>query len=100
MGHPIVAITGASGVCYGGANRISASCLWEISRVLDAPIASFFEGLAAAGSRRDGKATVAEAKILSRPEIVPFVKAYYRIRDARLRTAISGLVKAIARSRR
>jgi transcriptional regulator with XRE-family HTH domain len=32
-------------------NRISASRLWEIARVLDVPITHFFEGLA--GDRRD-----------------------------------------------
>ncbi len=83
-----------------GANRISASRLWEITRVLDVPIASFFEGIPTARSRRDKKPTAAEGNIMSSPEIVRLVKAYCRIRDARLRTALRGLVKAIARSQR
>ena len=83
-----------------GANRISASRMWEISRVLDVPISSFFEGIPAARSGRDKKPTAAEGEITSSPEIVRLIKAYCRIRDARLRTAISGLAKTIARSRR
>ncbi len=83
-----------------GANRISASRLWEISRVLDVPIASFFEGIPTARSRRDKKVIAPEGDIINTREIVRLVKAYRRIKDARLRTAISGLAKAIARSRR
>ncbi len=83
-----------------GAHRISASRLWEIRRVLDVPIASFFEGIPTARRRRDKKVIAAERDIMSSPEFVQLVKAQYRIRDARLRTAISSLVKAIARSQR
>ena len=83
-----------------GANRISASRMWEISRVLDVPIASFFEGIPTERSRRDKKPTAAEGDIWSGPEIVRSVDAYCRIRDARLRTALRALVKAIARSQR
>ncbi len=83
-----------------GANRISASRLWRISRVLDVPISSFFEGIPTARSRRHKKPTAAEADIMSSPEIVRLVKAYCRIRDARLRTALRALVEAIARSQR
>ncbi len=83
-----------------GANRISASRLWEIRRVLDVPIASFFEGIPAARRRRDKKVIAAERDIMSSPEFVQLVKAYCPIRDARLRMAISGLVKAIAQSQR
>ena len=83
-----------------GANRISASRLWEISRVLDVPIASFFEGIFTARSRRDKKVIAAEGDSINTREIVRLVDVYCRIRDARLRTAISGMAKAIARSRR
>ncbi len=83
-----------------GANRISASRLWEIRRALDVPIASFFEGIPTARRRRDKKVIAAERDIMSSPEFVQLVKAYYPIRDARLRTAIASLVKAIARSQR
>ncbi len=83
-----------------GANRISASRLWGTSRVLDVPISSFFEGIPTARSRRYNKAIAAEGDIIKTPEIVRLVKAYHRIKDARLRTAVSGLVKAIARSQR
>ncbi len=83
-----------------GADRISAGRLWGISRVLDVPIASFFEGLTRAKSRGDKMLAAADGDILSSPEIVRLVKAYCRIRDARLRRALRGLVKAIARSQR
>jgi transcriptional regulator with XRE-family HTH domain len=33
-----------------GANRVSASRLWEIAQVLDVPVAFFFEGYAAEGA--------------------------------------------------
>ena len=77
-----------------GANRISASRLWEISRVLDVPISSFFEGLRTARSRRDKKPTAAELDIMNSPAFVRLVTAYCRIRDARLRTAISHCLMA------
>ena len=83
-----------------GANRISASRLWGISRVLDVPIASFFEGIPTARRHGDKKPTAAEREVMNSPEFVRLVKAYCRIGDARLRTAIAGLVKAIARSQR
>jgi len=37
-----------------GANRVSASRLWEISRALDVPVSHFFEGLDRGGAR-DGE---------------------------------------------
>ncbi len=36
-----------------GANRISASRLWEIAQILDVPVASFFDGIESGTSRAE-----------------------------------------------
>lgn len=46
-----------------GANRVSASRLWEIAQVLEVPVAFFFEGYAAEGEAADARADAAPVVI-------------------------------------
>jgi transcriptional regulator with XRE-family HTH domain len=66
-----------------GENRISASRLYQLSRVLDVPLAYFFDGLDGAGQVEDE----AVNSDLSRKEAAMVLGTYYRISDPRLRSA-------------
>jgi transcriptional regulator with XRE-family HTH domain len=65
-----------------GENRISASRLYQLARILDVPLSYFFEGLEAPG----GSASV-DPLDLGRKEASMVLGAYYAIKDARLRSA-------------
>lgn len=59
-----------------GANRVSASRLWDISDALDVPVSFFFEGL------ETGSDTAAEnvpADLLGDKEALDLVRSYYAI---------------------
>lgn len=65
-----------------GENRISASRLFQLARILEVPLAYFFEGLDETGRAEDGAASD-----LTRKEASMVLGAYYGIKDARLRSA-------------
>jgi transcriptional regulator with XRE-family HTH domain len=66
-----------------GENRISASRLYQLSRVLEVPLAYFFEGIDGGGQAEDE----AVNSDLSRKEAAMVLGTYYRISDPRLRSA-------------
>lgn len=61
-----------------GANRVSASRLWDISEVLDVPVSFFFEGLDA-----EHAATVKDesmpADLMGDKEAMELIRSYYSI---------------------
>ncbi|MEY1556281.1 helix-turn-helix domain-containing protein [Yoonia sp. R2331] len=60
-----------------GMNRVSASRLWDISRVLNVPVSFFFEGLAA---QQDDKAkNDLPGDILTDKEALELLRSYYAI---------------------
>jgi transcriptional regulator with XRE-family HTH domain len=88
-----------------GSNRISASTLFAISRVLGVPVSYFFEGLpmpgmapvvdlaplpGGEGGRPGGRSG------LDDPDTLKLISAYYRIPDRKLREYLLNLVRAIA----
>ena len=83
-----------------GANRISASKLYEIARFLSAPIAYFFEGLgdpAAGGAASHDDASEQHVHgFLMTSEGLELAAAFPRIGRARLRRRILDLVRALA----
>jgi transcriptional regulator with XRE-family HTH domain len=87
-----------------GTNRISASRLFQLSRVLDVPIAWFFDemdsGVAAAGTRlTKGLGEEIEsfdADPMSRRETLELVRVYYRISDRKVRKKLYEMTKALA----
>lgn len=87
-----------------GANRIGASRLFELSRVLDVPVSFFFEDMAPdlAGRGAARAAGLAEAQApyesdaLARRETLELVRAYYRIEDPHVRKKVAELVKTMA----
>ena len=89
-----------------GANRIGASRLHELSRVLDVPVSFFFDDMdpvrapaipAGSPSRRPRRSTPIRC---AGRETVELVSAYYRIDDAALRRRLLDLARALAAGRR
>ncbi len=88
-----------------GANRIGASRLFELSKVLDVPVSFFFDdmtddvkaysGRPAAGFAEQGQAPY-EPDPLTKRETLELVRAYYRITNPQVRKRLFELVKSIA----
>jgi transcriptional regulator with XRE-family HTH domain len=86
-----------------GANRIGASRLHQLSRVLDVPVAYFFDEMEAPGGARgmglaEAKAGDYEADPMMKRETLELVRAYYRILDPGVRKKLFELAKALAKS--
>jgi len=82
-----------------GANRISASRLYELGQILDVPPAFFFEEMTdSPKSGRTAKAAMTDEDRdpLAKRETLELVRAYYRIKDPAVRDRIRGLVNAMA----
>jgi transcriptional regulator with XRE-family HTH domain len=90
-----------------GVNRVGASRLFDLSRVLDVPISFFFDdmpdSLAAnfggVPNRRSGSHTETQDPFgddtLSRRETLELVRAYYRITDPSIRKRVFDLIKSM-----
>ena len=61
-----------------GANRVSASRLWDIAEALEVPVSFFFEGIEADGKERTHSDNV-PADILGDKEALDLVRSYYAI---------------------
>lgn len=61
-----------------GANRISASRLWDIAEALDVPVSFFFEGLEESEKESSGKKSV-PADLMGDKEALDLVRSYYAI---------------------
>ena len=86
-----------------GANRIGASRLHELSRVLDVPVSFFFDDTdpvraPAMGGFAEPPAEVFESDPLRKRETIELVRAYLAIENATVHRRFRGLVKALARS--
>ncbi len=64
-----------------GANRVSASRLWDISRALGAPIDYFFDGIETDGTRQAGDV----AEILADKEALDLMRALRAVPQAQRR---------------
>lgn len=62
-----------------GANRVSASRLWDIAESLDVDISFFFEGLEPDGSAEREKGDPARADLMGDKEALDLVRSYYAI---------------------
>ncbi len=85
-----------------GANRIGASRLHELSRVLDVPVSFFFDDMdpvrapAIPGGFSEPPAEGFESDPLRRRETVELVDAYYTIDDVTVRRRLLELARALA----
>jgi transcriptional regulator with XRE-family HTH domain len=91
-----------------GANRISASRLFYLTRVLDVPLSFFFDDMpshvAAAPVDEDGAAVIGEHSgsayepdPMVKRETLELVRAYYTISDLSVRRSLIDLAKALTR---
>ena len=79
-----------------GANRISASKLYEAARLLQSPVSYFFEGLdeTSRGDVDDGFAQ-RMTQFVATPEGLELAGLFPRLNDRRLRRRVVDLVKAM-----
>ena len=114
LGLTMQTLAGAIGVTYQqiqkyekATDRISASRLFNLSRMLDVPISFFFEDLspaAAGGGRRrtrglsEATAAALEPDFLFKRETVELIRAYYRVTDPRVRKRVLDLLHAAGKT--
>jgi transcriptional regulator with XRE-family HTH domain len=82
-----------------GANRISASKLWEMSQTLGVPVASFFEGVPNTATGEDFVESQSEQTVnefLVTGEGVELAAAFPKVRSAKLRRKILDLVRTLS----
>ena len=114
LGLTLQTLAKAVGVTYQqlqkyerGVNRIGASRLFNLSRVLDVPISFFFEDLspAAAGAGRkkrakgfsEAPAAAIDFDVLSNRESIKLIRAYYRVTNPRVRKRVLDLLEAVGK---
>lgn len=86
-----------------GANRIGSSRLYRLSKILDVPVAYFFDEMssevkAATRGLSEGPTEPFESDQLSKRETLELVRAYYRITDAKVRRRLFDLIKAVSQA--
>ena len=89
-----------------GANRMGASRLHQISQILDVPVEYFFEDLPKEHSFKPGRPSPGLSEKqepfrndpLAKRETLELVRAYYKIRDPRVRKRLFELTKTLAKS--
>ncbi|MCG6856688.1 MAG: helix-turn-helix domain-containing protein [Salaquimonas sp.] len=84
-----------------GANRVGASRLQEIARVLNTPVSFFFEDAPGDENRQSGDFGESESSnyvvdFLSSSEGLQLNRAFVKIKDAKVRRKIVEMVKALA----
>lgn len=92
-----------------GVNRIGASRLFDLARVLDVPVSFFFDDMpdsmggnpAVSGRRGTGYGFAEQQEgfdddTLHRRETLELVRAYYRITDPSVRKRVFDLIKSLA----
>ena len=89
-----------------GANRISASRLWDISQILDAQISYFFDDMTDDTMRSSPRRVSRGENIdfddenvrdpMARRETLELVRTYYSIEKPKVRKRIAEMVKSIA----
>tara|TARA_B100000686_G_C16784644_1_gene974376 strand:- start:2646 stop:3068 length:423 start_codon:yes stop_codon:yes gene_type:complete len=89
-----------------GANRIGASRLFEFSKILSVAVDYFFEGLDTGinvgapgfGEKKQAPFQALEDDVMNKKETFELVRAYYQIRDPKLRHQILEMAKTMGRS--
>jgi len=90
-----------------GANRVSASRLWDMSQVLDVSVSYFFDDMSEATMRSSPRRVArgiddgisADDRIkdpMARRETLELVRAYYSIEKVAVRKRVAEVVKSIA----
>jgi transcriptional regulator with XRE-family HTH domain len=87
-----------------GANRVSASRLYQLSRVLDVPVRFFYDEVdpvrapAIPGGFAEPPAASYQSDPLGNPETRELIEAYFTIADATVRQRLFHLARALAQA--
>ncbi|CAN5116417.1 helix-turn-helix transcriptional regulator [soil metagenome] len=83
-----------------GSNRISASRLQQIAKMLDVPVSFFFDGAPTGdmptGGFSDAASSAYVSDFMSSSEGVQLTKAFVRIKNGKIRRRIIDLVESLA----
>ena len=79
-----------------GSNRISASRLFDLSRVLDVPVGFFFDGVLDPAVPATGESPRFETDPMAKRETIELVRAYYKISDPYVRQCLRGMAVTLA----
>jgi len=84
-----------------GSNRVGASRLYALSKILDVPISYFYEDMPEElqNAPQTGKRPAGEEPQLdtmNKRETLELVRAYYQIKDENIRTCLREFLKAMA----
>ena len=87
-----------------GANRVGASRLWDLSRILEVPVRFFFEGARVEGAEAvegfaDQSQTDYVLDFVQSSEGVQLIKAFLQIKDESVRRGIINLAKTLAKNK-
>ncbi|MDR0968272.1 MAG: helix-turn-helix domain-containing protein [Holosporaceae bacterium] len=84
-----------------GVNRISASSLFSIARVLGVDLSYFFDGYREDPAHiLDGRSAIYEADATTKKETADLLRSYYKIEDPSVRKKVIELVKTISASQK
>lgn len=82
-----------------GANRISASRLYQLAAILQVPVSFFFTGLAEPATAHDGvgsgESPSLESGVMKRRRTIELVRTFYAIDDRRQRDAALKFLKTL-----
>ena len=90
-----------------GANRIVASRLYELARVLDVPVSYFFDDLSAKAANDIANQNVGPHEaaqdstahdVMAERETLELVRAYYSIDDEKVRRRAFDLLRSLSKS--
>lgn len=91
-----------------GANRVGSSRLFDVARVLDVPVAYFFEEMSAGVASKtpsrlrglsESRSEPFELDPMAKRETLELVRAYYRITDPVVRKRVFELTKSLGKSK-
>ena len=68
-----------------GANRVSASRLWDIGEAMGVSVAFFFEGLECGATQSASKGAAVPSDLLADKEAMELVRSYYAIPETQRR---------------
>jgi transcriptional regulator with XRE-family HTH domain len=78
-----------------GANRVSASRLHQLTRILNVPVGYFFEGIVDLQHNGSTGHPANDSEMVASRETLELVRAYYRIEDPTIRRRLVDLLRSL-----
>lgn len=83
-----------------GSNRVGASRLWDVSKILDVPVSYFYEGLASGAGTAAGMAEERQTDYITEfaqsSDGVQLMRAFMQIKEPRVRRSVIQFVRSMA----